>query len=110
MNIPVVLTGWIIIVPSGTMIIHPVRTTGMFIGVAQSLKNIIQTQDRITKFISTHSKISQSRLEELMLNPTDLVKDVGTLLEGRDAVREGIINEVGGLKDALDKLHEMIEE
>ena len=98
------------IVPSGTMIIHPVRTTGMFIGVAQSLKNIIQTQDRITKFISTHSKISQSRLEELMLNPTDLVKDVGTLLEGRDAVREGIINEVGGLKDALDKLHEMIEE
>lgn len=98
------------IVPSGTMIVHPVRSNGLFIGVTQSLRNMIQTQDRITKFISTHSKVSQSRLEELMLNPTDLVKDVGTLLEGRDAVREGIIDEVGGLKDALNKLHEMINE
>ena len=97
------------IVPSGTMIVHPVRTNGMFIGVMQSLRNIIQTQDRITKFISTHSRISQSRLEELMLNPTNLVKDVGTLLEGRDAVREGIIDEVGGMKDALNKLHDLID-
>lgn len=98
------------IVPSGTMIVHPVRSNGMFIGVMQSLRNMIQTQDRITKFISTHSRISQSRLEELMLNPTDLVKDVGTLLEGRDAVREGLIDEVGGMKEALLKLHEMIDE
>lgn len=98
------------IVPSGTMIVHPVRANGMFIGVMQSLRNMIQTQDRITKFISTHSRISQSRLEELMLNPTDLVKDVGTLLEGRDAVREGLIDEVGGMKEALSKLHEMIDE
>lgn len=98
------------IVPSGTMIVHPVRANGMFIGVMQSLRNMIQTQDRITKFISTHSRISQSRLEELMLNPTDLVKDVGTLLEGRDAVREGLIDEVGGMKEALLKLHEMIDE
>ena len=98
------------IVPSGTMIVHPVRANGMFIGVMQSLRNMIQTQDRITRFISTHSKISQSRLEELMLNPTDLVKDVGTLLEGRDAVREGIIDEVGGMKEALAKLHDLIDE
>ena len=97
------------IVPSGTMIIHPVRANGMFIGVTQSLRNMIQTQDRITKFISTHSRISQSRLEELMLNPTELVKDVGTLLEGRDAVREGMIDEVGCMKEALNKLHEMID-
>ena len=97
------------IVPSGTMIIHPVRANGMFIGVTQSLRNMIQTQDRITKFISTHSRISQSRLEELMLNPTELVKDVGTLLEGRDAVREGMIDEVGRMKEALNKLHEMID-
>ena len=97
------------IVPSGTMIIHPVRANGMFIGVTQSLRNMIQTQDRITKFISTHSRISQSRMEELMLNPTELVKDVGTLLEGRDAVREGMIDEVGGMKEALNKLHEMID-
>lgn len=97
------------IVPSGTMIVHPVRSNGMFIGVPQSLNNMIQTQDRITRFLSTHSKISQHRIEELMLNPTELVKDVGTLLEGRDAVKEGLIDEVGGMKEALGKLHEMIE-
>lgn len=98
------------IVPSGTMIIHPVRSNGMFIGTEQSLRNMIRTQDRITRFLSEHSKISRSRIEELMLNPTELVKDVGTLLEGRDAVREGLIDEVGGMKDALHKLHEMIDQ
>lgn len=97
------------IVPSGTMIVHPVRSNGMFIGVEQSLHNMIKTQDRITRFLAAHSKISQERLEELMLNPTELVKDVGTLLEGEDAVREGLIDAVGGLSDALNKLHEMIE-
>ncbi|MGN1167630.1 MAG: ClpP family protease [Lachnospiraceae bacterium] len=98
------------IVPSGTMVIHPVRSNGMFIGVTQSLRNMIRTQDRITKFLADHSKISQKRIEELMLNPTELVKDVGTLLEGREAVREGLIDEVGGMSDALAKLHEMIDE
>lgn len=97
------------IVPSGTMIIHPVRSSGMFIGVTQSLKNMEKTQDRITNFISNHSNISKQRIEKLMLNPTQLVKDVGTLLEGKEAVQEGIINAVGGLKDALNKLHEMIK-
>lgn len=98
------------IVPSGTMVIHPVRSNGMFIGVQQSLDNMIRTQDRITRFLAKHSKMTQERIEELMLNPTELVKDVGTLLEGEDAVREGLIDEVGGLKEALHKLHEMIDE
>lgn len=98
------------IVPSGTMVIHPVRSSGMFIGVEQSLRNMIRTQDRITKFLSEHSHISQGRIEELMLNPTELVKDVGTLLEGQEAVQEGLIDEVGGMKEALGKLHAMIEE
>jgi len=97
------------IVPSGTMMIHPVRTSGMFIGVLQSYQNMIKTQDRITGFISKHSKVSQRRLEELMLDNTQLVKDVGTILEGKDAVREGLINEVGGIQDAVKKLHEMID-
>lgn len=97
------------IVPSGTMVIHPVRSAGMFIGVKQSYLNMVKTQDRITRFISKHSKISQKRIEELMLNPTELVKDVGTMLEGEEAVREGLIDEVGGMKDALAKLHAMIE-
>lgn len=97
------------IVPSGTMIIHPVRSSGMFIGVMQSFRNMERTQDRITGFLARHSHMSQERIEELMLNSTQLVKDVGTLLEGEEAVREGLIDEVGGLSDALGKLHEMID-
>lgn len=98
------------IVPSGTMIIHPVRSNGMFIGVLQSLRNMEKTQDRITSFLAEHSGMSKERVEELMLDSTQLVKDVGTMLEGKDAVREGLINEVGGISNALDKLHEMIDE
>lgn len=98
------------IVPSGTMIIHPVRSTGMFIGVIQTYRNMERTQDRITHFLSEHSRMSQERIEELMLDSTQLVKDVGTLLVGEEAVREGLIDEVGGMKDALAKLHAMIEE
>ena len=97
------------IVPSGTMIIHPVRSNGMFIGVTQSLNNMLRTQDRITRFLADHSHMSKERIEELMLNPTELVKDVGTLLEGEEAVKEGLIDEVGGLSSALNKLHEMID-
>lgn len=98
------------IVPSATMIVHPVRSNGMFIGVYQSYRNMERTQDRITGFIADHSRISQTRLEELMLDPTQLVKDVGTMLGGEDAVREGLINEVGGISQAMKKLHEMIDE
>lgn len=98
------------IVPTGTMIIHPVRSNGMFIGVRQSLQNMLRTQDRITGFLAKHSKMEKKRVEELMLNPTELVKDVGTLLEGQEAVAEGLIDKVGGMSDALQKLHEMIDE
>ena len=98
------------IVPTGTMIVHPVRSTGMFIGVIQSYRNMEKTQDRIARFIADHSKITQERLLELMLDSTQLVKDVGTMLEGEDAVREGLIDEVGGISQAFAKLHEMIEQ
>lgn len=104
-----VSTDYSFIVPSGTMVIHPVRSGGMFIGVKQSFLNMVKTQDRITNFISKHSKITKEKVEELMLNPTELVKDVGTMLEGEDAVKVGLIDEVGGMKEALKKLHEMIE-
>ena len=97
------------VVPSATMVIHPVRSSGMFIGVAQTYRNMEKIQDRITTFISEHSRASQERLEELMLDTTQLVKDVGTMLEGKEAVQEGLIDEVGGLKEALAKLYEMIE-
>lgn len=97
------------VVPSATMVIHPVRSSGMFIGVAQTYRNMEKIQDRITTFISEHSRASQERLEELMLDTTQLVKDVGTMLEGKEAVQEGLIDEVGGIKEALAKLYEMIE-
>ena len=97
------------IVPSGTMVVHPVRSSGMFIGVYQSYKNMLRTQDRITTFLSSHSKITKERVEELMLDSSQLVKDVGTMLEGEEAVREGLIDAVGGMKDALRKLHELID-
>ena len=98
------------IVPSATMVIHPVRQNGMFIGVAQSYRNMEKTQDRITEFVSGHSRISQKRLEELMLDTKMLVKDVGTMLDGKEAVKEGLIDEVGGISRALQKLHELMEE
>ena len=98
------------VVPSATMVIHPVRSSGMFIGVAQTYRNMEKIQDRITTFISDHSRTSQKRLEELMLDTTQLVKDVGTMLEGKEAVVEGLIDEVGGIKEALAKLHELIDD
>ena len=104
-----VSTDYSFVVPSATMVIHPVRSSGMFIGVAQTYRNMEKIQDRITTFISTHSRTTQERLEELMLDTTQLVKDVGTMLEGKEAVEEGLIDEVGGMKEALKKLYEMIE-
>lgn len=98
------------IVPSATMVIHPVRTNGTFIGVVQTYRNMEKTQDRITGFISSHSNISQQRLEQLMLDTSLLVKDVGTMLDGKQAVKEGLIDEVGGISEALAKLHQLMNE
>lgn len=97
------------IVPSATMVIHPVRSSGMFIGVMQTYRNMEKIQDRITRFIADHSKMKQERIEELMLDTSQLVKDVGTMLEGEEAVREGLIDETGGIKEAMEKLYELIE-
>ena len=97
------------IVPSATMVIHPVRTSGTFIGVAQSYRNIIKIQDRISGFVERHSRMSQKRFEELLLDNTQLVKDIGTMLSGEEAVKEGLINEIGGMKEALAKLYELID-
>ena len=98
------------IVPSATMVIHPVRSNGMFIGVMQSYRNMEKTQDRITTFVSNHSNISKERIEELMLDTSLLVKDVGTMLDGNEAVKEGLIDEVGGIHEALKKLNAFMDE
>lgn len=97
------------IVPSATMVIHPVRSNGMFIGVMQTYRNMEKIQDRITRFIAEHSKMKRERIEELMLDTSQLVKDVGTMLEGKEAVREGLIDETGGIREAMEKLYELIE-
>lgn len=104
-----VSTDYSYIVPTGTMVIHPVRMNGMVIGVPQTFDYFKQIQDRITGFVCNHCKIEQSRFEELMMETGVLTKDVGTILVGEEAVQNGIIDEVGGIKEALAKLHQMIE-
>lgn len=95
------------IVPTGTMVIHPVRTNGMVIGVSQTFDYFKQIQNRIVSFVCSHSDIKKERFEELMLETGVLTKDVGTVLVGKQAVAEGIIDEVGGIKEALKKIYDM---
>lgn len=103
-----VSTDYSYIVPTGTMVIHPVRLSGMVIGVQQTFDYFKQIQNRITGFVCEHCKIPKPRLEELMMETGMLTKDVGTVLVGREAVEEGIICEVGGISDAIAKLHDMV--
>lgn len=105
-----VATDYSYIVPTGTMIIHPVRVNGLVIGVPQTFDYFKIIQDRILKFIVNHCKTSEKRLEKLMMETGILTKDVGTILVGKEAVFEGLIDEVGGIKDALKKLYELIEQ
>ena len=103
-----VSTDYSYIVPTGTMVIHPVRMNGMVIGVPQTFDYFKQIQDRITGFVCSHCKISQEHLEGLMMETGVLTKDVGTILVGEETVKHGIIDEVGGIDKALSKLHQMM--
>ncbi len=96
------------IVPTGTMVIHPVRLSGTVIGVPQTFDYFRQIQNRITGFVASHSNIAKERIEEFMMETEMLTKDVGTILVGEETVNCGIINAVGGIKDAMNKLYEMI--
>lgn len=98
------------IVPTATMIIHPVRMNGTVIGVAQTYEYFEKIQDRILSFIVNHSKIEYEEAKSLMLATKQLAKDVGSILVGKEAVEKGIIDEVGGIDAALKKLNQMIEE
>ena len=95
------------IVKTGTMVIHPVRMSGTVIGAPQTYDYFQQMQNRIINFITEHSSAPQKRLEELMLNTGMLTKDLGTILVGQEAVDEGLINEVGGISQAIAKLHRL---
>lgn len=98
------------IVPSATMTLHPVRMSGLTLGVPQTLDYFERMQRRITKFVTAHSKISADRLMELSMNTQELVLDIGSVLEGMDAVREGLIDSLGSLSDAIGYLYGMIDE
>lgn len=104
-----VSTDYSYIVETGTMVIHPVRMSGMVIGVAQSFDYFKQIQDRITGFVCSHSHIIREDFEELMMETKMLTKDVGTILVGREAVERGIIDQVGGIREAVAKLHELMD-
>ena len=97
------------IVPTATMTVHPVRHSGMVLGVPQTLRYFEQMQERIVSFVAGHSGISARRFTQLMHNTGELVMDMGTVLDGRRAVKEKLIDELGGLSDALDWLHRAIE-
>ena len=97
------------IVPTATMTIHPVRHSGMILGVPQTMRWFEQMQERITGFVADHSGISKDRYTELMLRTGELVMDVGTVLDGRRAVKEKLIDQLGGVSDALEWLYKEIE-
>ncbi len=97
------------IVPTGTMVIHPVRMNGMFIGVPQTYEYFKKIQERINYFVVSHCDIKESRYSELMNETEVLTKDVGSILVGKQTVKEGIIDEIGGLKEAMDKLYQLID-
>ena len=97
------------IVPTATMTVHPVRHSGMVLGVPQTLRYFEQMQERIVSFVTGHSKITARRFTQLMHNTGELVMDMGTVLDGTQAVEEGLIDELGGLADALGYLYKEIE-
>ncbi len=95
------------IVPSATMTVHPVRISGTVIGAPQTFYYFNRMQDRILNFVSEHSGISAERLRELMMKTDEIATDVGSIIDGRQAVNEGIIDEMGGLSDAMRALFDM---
>ena len=98
------------IVPSATMTIHPVRMNGLVLGVPQTLSYFDKMQERIVRFVCDNSAIKPERVRELMMSTGELVMDVGSVIDGEQAVKEGLIDALGSLSDALDSLYAMIAE
>ncbi|GAA0365934.1 ClpP family protease [Bacillus horti] len=96
------------IAESATMTIHPVRLTGLVIGVPQTFEYLDKMQDRVVQFVTRHSTIKEEMFKELMFKTGELTRDIGTNVLGADAVKYGLINEVGGLGQAMKKLNELI--
>jgi len=97
------------IAPSATMTIHPIRLTGLVIGVPQTYEYLDKMQDRVVKFVVEHSHISQEKFRELMFRTGELARDIGTVLVGKDAVEYGLIDGIGGLHESVQRLRQMID-
>ena len=98
------------IAPSATMTIHPVRMNGLVLGVPQTLSYFDKMQERIVRFVCENSNITSEEFRRLMMETGELMMDVGTVLNGEDAVKEGLIDSLGGLSDAMDCLYGLIEQ
>ena len=98
------------IAPTATMTVHPLRMSGVVIGVTQTFRYFQNMQDRIIEFVVSNSGISNEDFRKLMLATDEIANDVGSILFAKKAVESGLINEMGGLKDALEKMYEFIEE
>lgn len=105
-----VSTDYSFIVPSANMMIHPVRMSGMMIGVTQTYVYFERIQERILRFVTEHSGISYVELKAYMLDTSQMAKDVGTILDGEDTVKCGLIDAIGGISDAVRKLSEMMSD
>lgn len=97
------------IVPSATMTIHPVRMNGLVLGIPQTLSYFDKMQDRIVRFVTDNSNISPDKFREYMMSTGELMMDVGSVLDGETAVECGLIDQLGGLSDAVECLYDMIE-
>lgn len=97
------------IAPSATMTVHPVRTNGLVIGVPQMMNHFARMQGRITEFVARNSGITSERFTSLMMNTKELVTDVGSVLSGETAVKEGLIDEIGNLNSVIEGLYDLIE-
>lgn len=104
-----VSSNYTFIAETATMTIHPIRLTGMVIGVPQSFEYLEKMQERVTRFVVEHSRISEKVFRDLMLNTGEMARDIGTTVVGRDAVRYGLVDEIGGLGQAMHKLRALVE-
>lgn len=108
-GVPLAVSGDVsFIVPTATMVVHPLRISDTVLGVKQNYDYIERMQDRVIRFTSGHSNISEDALRKIMFNTKELSKDIGSVLVGKEAVENGIIDRIGGISDALNKLYDLI--
>ncbi len=105
-----VATNYSFIAETASMTIHPIRLNGLVIGVPQTYEYLDKMQDRVVRFITSHSNISEEKFRDLMFRTGELARDIGTVLIGQEAVDCGLINEVGGMRQAINKLKQLIDE